>query len=53
MEREVGVSRAKLLYTEGMNSKVLLWVTENSIQCPMRNQNGKKYFKKKYVHMCS
>ena len=32
MEWEVGVSRCKLLYKEWINSKVLLYSTENYIQ---------------------
>ena len=43
MECEVGVSRCKLLYIEWINNKVLLYSTENSIQCPMINHNGKEY----------
>ena len=37
MEREVGVSRCKLLYMERINNKVLLYSTENYIQYPMIN----------------
>ena len=40
---EVGVSRCKLLYTEWINNKVLLYSTENYIQYPMINHNGKEY----------
>ena len=43
MECEVGVSRCKLLYIEWINNKVLLYSTDNSIQCPMINHNGKEY----------
>ena len=43
MTWEVGVSTCKLLYTEGINNKVLLCSTENYIQCPMINHNGKEY----------
>ena len=46
IELEVGVSRSKLLYTERMNSKVLLAVIEYStgsyIQYPMINHMEKK-----------
>ena len=47
MEWEVGVSRCKLLCIEWINNKVLLHSTEDYIQYPMINQNGKKYLKKK------
>ena len=42
MEWQVGVSRCKLLHIEGIN-KVLLYSTENYIQCPVINYNGKEY----------
>ena len=34
-----------------INNKVLLYSTENYIQCPIRNHNGKEYFLKEHVHM--
>lgn len=40
MEGEVGVSRCKLLYMERINN-VLLCSTENDMQCPTINHNGK------------
>ena len=40
MEWEVGVSRCNLLYMEWIN-KVLLYSTENYIQYPLINHNGK------------
>ena len=43
MEWEVGVSRCKLLYAGWINNKVLLYSTENYIQYPMINHNGKEY----------
>ena len=43
-EWEVGVSRCKLLYIEWINNKVLLYSTENYIQYPMVDHNGKEYF---------
>ena len=43
MEWEVGVSRCKLLYIEQINNKVLPYSTENYIQYPMINHNGKEY----------
>ena len=45
MHWEVGISRGKLLSTEWIN-KVLLYSTENYIQYPMLNHNGKEYLKK-------
>ena len=49
MEWEVEVSRCKLLYIEWINSKVLLYSTENYVQYLMRNHDGRKY-KKEFVH---
>ena len=49
MEWEVGISRYKQLYTEGVNNKALLYPTENYIQCPMINYDGKEYFLKECV----
>ena len=46
MAWEFGVSRCKLLYIEWINNKVLLYSTENYIQYPMINHNGKYYFKR-------
>ena len=43
MEAEVGVSRYKLLYISWVNDKILLYSTENCIQCSMINHNGKGY----------
>ena len=43
MEGEVGVSRCKLLYTEWINNRVLLYSTENYVQYPMIHHNGKEY----------
>ena len=42
MEWEVGDSRRKLLYTGWINNKVLLYSTENYIQYPVINHNGKR-----------
>ena len=50
MEWEVGVSRYKHLYIGGINNKfLLLYSTENYIQHPRINHNGKVFFKKRYV----
>ena len=48
---EVGVSRYKLLYREWINNKVLLYSTENYIQYPMINHNGKVYIKKERMYI--
>ena len=48
MELEVGVSRRKLLHMDGVNNKVLLYSTENYIQCHMINYNEKNILK---MHM--
>ena len=47
---EFGVSRYKLLHTEWINNKVLLYSTGNFIQYLVINRNGKEY--KKSVYMC-
>ena len=39
---EFEISRCKLLYTEWVNHKVLLYSTGNYIQYPMINPNGKE-----------
>ena len=51
MEWEVVVSRCRLLYTEWINNKVLLYSTGNYIQYPVINHNGKEY-EKKNVYVC-
>ena len=51
MEWEVGVSRCKLLYIEWINNKILLYSTDNYIQYPMINHNGKEYFLNVYIYM--
>ena len=50
-EWEVGVSRCKLLYIGWINNKVLLYSTENYIQYPIINHNGKEHFKKECVYI--
>ena len=42
MDWEFGIRRCKLLYTEWINNKVLLYSTGNYIQYPMMNHNGKQ-----------
>ena len=49
MAWEVGISRCKLLYTEWINNKVLLYCTGNYIQYPKINHNGKEYEKNIYT----
>ena len=44
MDWEFGVNRCKLLYTELINNKVLLYSTGN-YQYPVINHNGKEYKK--------
>ena len=52
MAWEIGVSRCKLLYIDWINNKVLLYSTENHIQYPMINHNGKEYLKKNiYIYI--
>ena len=51
MEWQVGVSRCKLLYIEWVENRVLLYSTENYIQYPMINHNGKEYEKKEYIYV--
>ena len=46
---EFGVSRCKLLHIEWINNKILLYSTENYIQCRMIKHNGKEYIKKDYI----
>ena len=43
---EFGVSRCKLLHSEWINNRVLLYSTENYIQPNGIKNNGKEYFKK-------
>ena len=47
MDWKIGVSTCRLLYMEEISSKVLLlYGTENYVQNPMINHNGKQYEKK-------
>ena len=50
MDWEFGVNRCKLVYTEWISNKVLLYSTGNYIQYPMINHNGKEY-KKEYIYI--
>ena len=48
MDWEFAISRCKLLYTEGINTKILLYSTGNYIQYPVINHNGKEKYKEWY-----
>ena len=52
MERELGVSRWKLLYVKWIHIKILLYSTGGYLQDPIINHNGKKNILKKNVCMC-
>ena len=51
-----GVSTCKLLYVQWINNKVLLYSTENYIQYPVINRNGKNIKMNVcmfvYIHIC-
>ena len=47
---EFEVGRCKLLHSEGINNKVLLYSTGNYIQSPGINHNGKEH-KKMYIYV--
>ena len=51
MEWEVGVSRYKLFYKEGINNKVLPCSAGNCTQNPLINHNGKEYGIHVYVRL--
>ena len=42
---EFVISRCKLLYREWINNEIRLYSTENYVQYPMINHNGKEYEK--------
>ena len=46
MKWKTRVSSCKLLYTEWMINKVLLYGTKNYIQQPMINHNGEEFLRK-------
>ena len=48
---KVGVSSCKLLYIEWVDNKVLLYRTENYIQYPVVNYNGKNIKQRMYVYV--
>ena len=49
MNWDIGVSRCKVLHLEGIDSKVLLYSTGNSIQSPGKDHDGKEYLKRMYI----
>ena len=49
-EWEFGISRCKVLHTDWISNKVLLRSTENYIQYPLINYNGKEY-EKEYIYI--
>ena len=50
LQWEFGISRCKLLYTEWIYNKVLLYSAGNHIQYPVIKYNGKEYEKEcKYM----
>ena len=52
MNWEFGISRCKLLCTEWINYKVLLYRTGNYVPYPVINHNGREYEKEcVYVYM--
>ena len=50
MDWEFGSSKCKLLYTEWISNKVLVYSTGDSIQYPVINLNGKEY-EKEYIYI--
>ena len=48
---EFGISRGNLLHIGWINNHVLLQSTENYVQYPVVNHNGKEY-EKEYVYIC-
>ena len=47
----VGISRFKFLYIEWTNNRGLLYITENHIQYPMKNHNGKNIKKRMCIYV--
>ena len=52
MDWEFGTDRCKLLYTEWINNKVLLYSTGNYSQYPVINHNGKNMENNVYIYVC-
>ena len=50
LDWEFETSRCKLVYTESINNKVLLYSIGNYIQYPVINHNGKEY-EKEYIYV--
>ena len=51
MEWEVWVSSYKILHTECINNKVLLYSTGNYTQYPVIHHNGEEYEKEHYMYI--
>ena len=51
MKWDIGVSRCKFLYIEWANNRGLLYITENHIQYPMKNHNGKNPKKRMCIYV--
>ena len=47
---KTSLNRCKLLYIEWINNTVLLYSTENYIQYPKVNYNGKEHKKRMYIY---
>ena len=45
---EFRINRGKLVYIGWINNQVLLYSTENYIQCPVKHHNGE--YEKEYTH---
>ena len=52
MDWEFGTDQCKLLYTEWINNKVLLYSTGNYSQYPVINHNGKNMENNVYICVC-
>lgn len=52
MDWEFGVGRYKLLYSEWINNKVLLYRTGELRQSLVINHNGREIFLNVYIYMC-
>ena len=51
MDSDFGISRCKLVYIKWIKNKFLLYSTENCIQPPGINYNGKEYKKRMYINI--
>ena len=46
---ELRINRGKLVYIGWINNQVLLYSTENYIQCPVKHHNGE--YEKEYIYI--